>query len=78
MPQVHRGLDSFKNAFLSLQPCGRADVFPLVHEEPESLSKNEQTSFNFRVGKALHTMPASHPRRETGRSEELRDLSQAT
>lgn len=51
--------------------------FPIAYEEPESLSKNRQTSFNFGVGKALHTMPASHPRRETGCLEELRDLSQA-
>lgn len=43
-----------------------------------SLSKNKQTSFNFRTGKALHTMPASHPRRRSRSSEELRGLCQVT
>lgn len=63
---------------LYLPSLVQADAFPFAREEPGSLSKNRQTSFNFRVGKALHTMSASHPRRETGNAEELRDLSWAT
>lgn len=77
IPHVHRGLCSLENAFLSPQICSRADVLPFAREEPESLSKNRQTSFNFRIGKTLHTTPASCPRGETGSSEESRDLSQA-
>ena len=55
-----------------------ADAFPFAREEPGSLSKDKRTSFNFRVEKALHTMSASHPRREIGKAEELRDLSWAS
>ena len=63
--------------FLCLPSLVEADAFPFACEEPRSLSKNKWTSFNFRVGKALHTMSASHPRKEIGKAEELRDLSWA-
>lgn len=55
-----------------------AEAFLFAYEEPGSLPKSRQTSFNFRIGKTLHTMAASYPRREIGSSKESRDLSQAT
>lgn len=63
--QVHRGLCSFKNAFLSLQPCGRVDVFPLAHEEPESLSKNRHHLILELEGFAYHASLTSQKRNWT-------------
>lgn len=61
---------------LSYTPVLRQAAISLfAHEELESLSKNKQISFNFRIGRALHTMPASHPSRETGNTEVSRGLA---
>lgn len=76
-PQVHSASIVFK-MLLCLPSLVEADAFPFAREEPGSLSKDKRTSFNFRVEKALHTMSASHPRREIGKAEELRDLSWAS
>lgn len=68
----------FRSCFPISQPRGRTDVSQSARGEPESLSKNKQPSFNFRVGKALHTILASHPRRQASCLEELKDSPQAT
>lgn len=63
-----------RNRFPIFQPCGRTDGSRLACGEPVSLSKNKKPPFNFRVGKALHTIPASHPRRQARLSERVKKL----
>lgn len=68
----------FGNDFPIFQLCGRTDGSKFSCGEPVSLSKTKKPPFNFRVGKALHTIRASHPRRQARHSEDLKNCPWAT
>lgn len=68
----------FGNCFPIFQPCGRTDGSKFSCGEPVSLSKTKKPPFNFRVGKALHAIRASHPRRQARHSEDLKNCPWAT